>query len=126
MTAIDYYQLLNVEKSATADEIKKAYRKLARQFHPDVNNGVDAEKKFKTIAEAYDVLSDLEKRKAYDQTGQTAFRRGTGYGRRPAGMEPCVGKCSGFNAIFARGAAYRKKRMETRLREQGREKLASM
>lgn len=125
MTAIDYYQLLNVEKNATADEIKKAYRNLARQFHPDVNNGVDAEEKFKTIGEAYDILGDQEKRRTYDQTGQTAFRQGPGYRRRPAGMGPCMGKCSGFSAIFARGAKYRKKRMETQLREQGRQKLAS-
>ncbi len=65
----DYYRILGVEKAARADEIKKAYRKLARKYHPDVSKEPDAEKRMKEVNEAYAVLSDTEKRAAYDQLG---------------------------------------------------------
>src|SRR4029077_4372146 len=65
----DYYKTLGVQKDATAADIKKAYRKLARQFHPDVNKSADASKKFKEVNEANEVLSDPSKRKRYDQLG---------------------------------------------------------
>jgi len=65
----DYYKTLGVSKNATAADIKKAYRKLARQFHPDVNKSADASKKFKEVNEANEVLSDPEKRTRYDQLG---------------------------------------------------------
>src|ERR1700686_5283509 len=66
----DYYEILGVKKSASAEEIRKAFRKLARKYHPDVNPGdKSAEEKFKALSEANDVLSDPKKRKIYDQVG---------------------------------------------------------
>ncbi|PYV82384.1 MAG: molecular chaperone DnaJ, partial [Acidobacteria bacterium] len=69
-TKKDYYEILGVKKSASVDDIRKAFRKLARKYHPDVNPGDKAaEEKFKTLSEANDVLSDPKKRKIYDQLG---------------------------------------------------------
>lgn len=65
----DYYKILGISRDATQDEIKLAYRKLARKYHPDVNKGEDAEARFKEVGEAYEVLKDKEKRAAYDQFG---------------------------------------------------------
>ena len=78
-TKRDYYEVLGVAKSASDSEIKSAYRKLAKKYHPDMNPGdAEAEKKFKEASEAYAILSDAEKRKTYDQFGHAAFENGGG------------------------------------------------
>ncbi len=92
MEFIDYYRILEIDKKASADDIKKAYRKLARKYHPDLNpNDKEAETKFKQINEANEVLSDPEKRKKYDQYGKDwkhaeEFERNSRRQSRPSGQ----------------------------------------
>lgn len=96
MAKEDYYKLLDIDRKATPDDIKKAYRKLAMKYHPDRNPGdKKAEQKFKDISEAYDVLKDEQKRAAYDRFGHQAFEQGGAGG--PGGP--------GFDAGFAHGFA---------------------
>jgi len=74
----DYYEVLGITKDADANEIKRAYRKMAKKYHPDVNKAPDAEEKFKEVQEAYDVLSDDNKKAAYDRYGHAAFDQNAG------------------------------------------------
>ena len=99
--ANDYYNVLGVDKKASQDDIKKAYRKLARKYHPDTNKDVGAEERFKQISEAYDVLGDPDKRKKYDR-GQSVFGAANpfGTGGAPAGDS---GLFSDFVNIFTAG-----------------------
>src|SRR5277367_3392992 len=97
MAKQDYYATLGVAREATAEDLKKAYRKLAMQHHPDRNPGdKQAEAKFKEVNEAYDVLKDDQKRAAYDRFGHAAFEQGGG--GRPGGFDFAAG--GGLNDIF--------------------------
>lgn len=100
MSKRDYYEVLNVTKSASADEIKKAYRKVAMQYHPDRNPGDKAaEEKFKEAAEAYEVLSDTERKSQYDRFGHAGMR-GNGGGQHYTNMDDIF---SQFGDIFGEG-----------------------
>jgi len=113
MAFVDYYQILGISKSATEKEVKNAYRKQARKFHPDVNpNDKDAQKKFQEINEANEVLSDPAKRKKYDQYGkdwkhadqyEAAGQRGPGSGRSAGGQQTYSGNFgeSDFSDFFS-------------------------
>lgn len=99
-TKRDYYDILGVSKNASKEEIKKAYRKLALDWHPDRNKSSNAEKKFKEINEAYEILSDPKKKEAYDQFGHAAFAPGGGFGGQgPFGY----GFPGGFTRTYKKG-----------------------
>ncbi len=106
MDYVDYYKTLGVERNASGKDIKKAYRKLARQYHPDVNPGdKTAEDKFKEINEAYEVLSDEEKRQKYDQLG-SSYQQYRNMGGQPGGFnwnEWSNGQPGGFRVEFSEG-----------------------
>lgn len=95
-TKRDYYEILSVNKSASDAEIKSAYRKLARKHHPDLDKTAGATERFKEIGEAYQVLSDPQKKQAYDQFGHAAFDRSAGFGGAGAGA-------GGFNPFGGGG-----------------------
>src|SRR4029077_6946364 len=108
----DYYKVLGVERSATEAEIKTAYRKLARKYHPDVNpNNKEAERRFKEANEAYQVIGDAEKRKKYDELGadwergtsqEEVYRRYAGAGGPYAGGDAGGTAGGGFSDFFER------------------------
>ncbi|MEO0750585.1 MAG: DnaJ C-terminal domain-containing protein [Pseudomonadota bacterium] len=109
----DYYDVLGVSKDASADDIKKAYRKLARKHHPDINSGATAEAKFKDVNEAYEVLKDPERRAAYDQLGQEPHHGQGGFRPPPgwdsgfsfsdSGPQSDAGFSDFFETLFRRG-----------------------
>jgi len=110
MKFVDYYKVLGVAPEATADDIKKAYRRLARKYHPDVSKEQNAEARFKELGEAYEVLKDAEKRAEYDQLRRfggdgAEFRPPPGWQRRPGGGGDAEGTgfSEFFEAIFGRG-----------------------
>lgn len=104
MAKRDYYEVLGLGKDASADDIKKSYRKLARQYHPDVNKEADAESKFKEVKEAYDVLSDDGKRSTYDRFGHVDPNQGMGGG---GGAQDFGGFGDIFDMFFGGGGGRR-------------------
>ncbi|TNF42333.1 MAG: molecular chaperone DnaJ [Cytophagales bacterium] len=123
MAKRDYYEVLGVSKSATADEIKKAYRKLAIQFHPDKNPGnPEAEEKFKEAAEAYEVLSNPDKKARYDQFGHQGLGGNGGFGGGGMNMEDIFSQFGdifgggGFGSFFGGGGGGRRTKKGTNLR----------
>src|SRR6266850_2089950 len=107
MAGKDFYKILGVERSATEVDIKKAFRKLAKKYHPDVNPGnKQAEEKFKEITEAYAVLSDKDKRRQYDTVGPEGFQSGFDFsdlfrgGYRPGGGSKTYQWSSGSGQDF--------------------------
>jgi len=101
----DYYKTLGVSKDATAADIKKAYRKLARQYHPDVSKGADGSKKFKAVNEANEVLSDPEKRRKYDELGPRweQYQQWEQSGR-PGGRNPFASEAWGSWSLLGSSA----------------------
>ena len=106
MKYTDYYAALGVERGASADEIKKAYRRLAQKYHPDVSKEPGAEARFKEIGEAWQTLKDPEKRAAYDELGSRPqgeeFRPPPGWGRNDGGGEPFQFDNMDFADLFTR------------------------
>ena len=92
-TERDYYEVLGVQRGASGAQIKRAFRALARELHPDVSSEPEAEQRFREVAEAYEVLSDPERRATYDRLGHAGLRRG--------GFEPTFAHFGDLSDVFA-------------------------
>ena len=118
VTKVDFYEVLQVSREANDQELKASYRKLAMQYHPDRNpNNPEAEDKFKECSEAYQVLSDPEKRAAYDRYGHAAFQNGGPGAANPfqgAGFQGDIGDIFGdlFGEMFNMGGSRRATRVQ--------------
>lgn len=135
----DYYKIMGIAKTATQEEIKRAYRKLARKYHPDVSKEVDAEQKFKEVGEAYEVLKDPQKRAAYDRIG-SQWQHGQRFTPPPdwdAGFEFSGGRSTGgdaggfsdfFESLFGRASPFGFKRpgSERQYNRQGEDHYAKI
>jgi len=98
----DYYNILGLQRSASRDEIRKAYRKLARKYHPDINPGnKEAEEKFKDVSVAYEALSDPEKRKIYDEFGEAGLASGFD-AEKARSYQQCFGRVQRFQLQYGR------------------------
>jgi molecular chaperone DnaJ len=115
VTKVDFYEVLEVSRDSSDQELKTSYRRLAMQYHPDRNpNNPEAEEKFKTCSEAYQVLSDPEKRAAYDRYGHAAFQGGAPAGGSPFGGAQDLGDIFGdlFGEMFNMGGTRRASRVQ--------------
>ena len=125
----DYYEVLGVSKGASADEIKRAYRKMAKKYHPDVNKEADAEAKFKEVNEAYEVLSDPQKKATYDQFGHAGMDGAGGFGGQggfsSGGFDDLNDIFSSFFGGSSFGGSQRARRNDTSPRK-GQDRLMNM
>ena len=130
MNKKDYYEVLGLSKNATADEIKSAYRRLAKKYHPDISKEPDAEAKFKEVQEAYSVLSDETKRRQYDQFGHAAFDQtaGGGFGGFQGGFGGFDDIDLGdiFGSMFGSSFGFGSTRNTSNRKERGRDSLMKM
>lgn len=122
MAKKDFYEVLGVSKNATDQEIKKAYRQLAKKYHPDVNKDPGSDAKFKEVQEAYDILSDKQKRSNYDQYGHAAFDQNAGFGG--AGGFDDFGDI--FSSFFGGGFGGQTRRANPNAPRQGQDRFMSM
>lgn len=135
----DYYKILGVERDATEDEIKKSYRRLARKYHPDVSKEPDAEKRFKELGEAYEVLKDGQKRQSYDQLGAN-WKAGQdfnpppgwehagfgGFGSQAGGFDNVSGFSDFFESMFGSGFSQSAGAGHHAFRQAGQDQSASI
>ncbi|MGZ9235253.1 MAG: DnaJ domain-containing protein, partial [Anaerolineales bacterium] len=115
MSNRDYYEILGIQRNASSDEIKASFRKLARQYHPDVNKDGDAEEKFKEINEAYGVLSDADKRARYDRFGKEGVGNMGGFRDYTADFTDI------FEELFGRGFGFQTGRSSRNSPRRGRD-----
>lgn len=129
MAKRDYYEVLGISKGANETEIKKAYRSLAKKYHPDMNKEAGADAKFKEVQEAYEILSDSTKRASYDQYGHAAFDQSQGFGGGAGGFGGGAGGFGDFGDIFGSffgGGGGQGRRQDPNAPMQGQDKFMTM